>query len=132
MATEIPPSGRWKGYYLYGDAGFQHRMDMHLTFSLDGRIDGEGIDDVARFTMSGVFDAASSQARWTKAYIGMHTVEYAGLYCGKSICGEWTLGGGTGGFWIWPASLADAESSGAAMGIEEDTAVSAELPERGR
>jgi hypothetical protein len=128
MAIEIPPSGRWKGYYLYGDAGLKHRMDMHLTFSPDGRMDGDGIDDIAPFTISGVFDAETSHARWAKAYIGAHTVAYAGVYCGRSICGEWELGGGTGGFWIWPASLGESEYSGAVVGVEEEVAGPVEMP----
>ena len=32
-----------------------------------------------------------SAARWTKAYVGMHSVEYSGFYCGQVICGDWTL-----------------------------------------
>jgi len=36
-------------------------------------------------------------------------VEYCGLYDRRSICGDWTLTGFTGGFWIWPDALAQSE-----------------------
>jgi hypothetical protein len=44
-------------------------------------------------------------------------VEYRGLYDQRSICGNWTLVLGSGGFWIWPAAL-EAEEA-AAFEIEE-------------
>lgn len=85
-------------------------MRIGLTFTLDGRIQGEGIDDIAPFTIRGFFDAASNQAQWTKSYVGMHRVAYHGLYDGRSICGDWTLEMATGGFWIWPDALEGKEA----------------------
>jgi hypothetical protein len=105
MQSDTPPSGPWTGYYLYGHAGLKHRMSLSLTFTADGEIEGEGVDDVAPFVISGGFDFGMSVATWTKAYVGMHTVEYAGVYCQRAICGDWTLFPFTGGFWIWPGSL---------------------------
>src|SRR5215471_2877928 len=99
--NSIPPSGPWSGYYLYGYAGKRHRMQMQLSFTNGGRISGSGSDDIARFTIDGVFNAANSAASWTKAYIGMHSVEYRGVYDGRAICGDWTLSWMKGGFWIW-------------------------------
>ena len=116
MLIEIPPSGPWKGYYLYGHGGVRHRMGLQLTFTPDGRIAGQGIDDIGRFVIDGSFDRATSSASWLKAYIGMHTVQYAGLYCGKTICGDWTLSRMAGGFWIWPAGMDGHES---AHGVDE-------------
>jgi len=118
MRNSLPPSGRWKGYYLYGDAGLKHHMSLHLTFAINGRIDGEGIDDVGAFVITGRFDSVSSQASWVKAYTGMHDVQYAGLYCRPSICGDWTLGPLSGGFWIWPSSLSADEFSEAVVELE--------------
>lgn len=86
-------------------------MRLHLMFEADGRIKGEGIDDIARFEIDGIFDPTISSASWTKAYVGMHRVEYSGLYCGRTICGDWSLAGLTGGFWIWPASTPRGESA---------------------
>lgn len=107
MLIESPPSGPWKGYYLYGHGGIRHRMGLRLTFGPDGRITGEGTDDIGRFAIDGSFDPATSAASWLKAYIGMHTVDYSGIYCAKTICGDWTLGGAVGGFWIWPFAMGE-------------------------
>lgn len=97
-------------------------MRLNLTFEVDGSIDGEGGDDVGRFNIRGRFDRQTSSARWTKAYIGRHQVEYAGLYCARSICGDWELSKLTGGFWIWPASQGEHESLGVSesAGLEEE------------
>jgi hypothetical protein len=116
MANEIPPSGPWAGYYLYGQAGPKHRMRFGLVFTPDGKMRGEGSDDIGRFAIHGSFNGATSEASWTKAYIGMHSVQYAGIYSGRSICGNWTLYGGSGGFWIWPEGLGQLEE--AALGVE--------------
>lgn len=105
MLTDLPPSGAWAGYYLYAHSGSRHRMRLNLAFTIDGSIHGDGIDDIAAFVIEGRFDGARSAARWTKTYVGLHTVEYSGLYCQRVICGDWTLGAATGGFWIWPAGL---------------------------
>ena len=84
-------------------------MRMVLTFAFDGRISGEGIDDVAPFTVSGAFYGPTNQASWTKSYIGMHSVEYRGVYDRLSICGDWNLPPSTGGFWIWPSTLEEGD-----------------------
>ena len=109
MPNDIPPSGPWKGYYLYDHGGQKHRMRLNLTFSGEGKIHGEGVDDVAPFMIHGRFDFGKSTASWAKAYVGMHTVEYSGIYCQRSICGDWTLARITGGFWIWPRSRKQTE-----------------------
>ena len=110
MNSNLPPSGPWSGYYLYGLAGPKHRMKLGLSFALDGKISGEGIDDVGRFAIDGFFDAVSNEARWTKQYIGQHSVDYRGLYDQRTICGNWTLGVGAGGFWIWPDAIGEQDS----------------------
>ena len=58
----LPPSGSWSGYYLYGADGAKHGMRLHLTFTAVGAIVGSGNDDVAPFTISGVFDGDTNQA----------------------------------------------------------------------
>jgi hypothetical protein len=84
-------------------------MHLQLVFGLDGKISGDGIDDIAPFTINGVFDVATNQAHWTKSYIGMHDVGYHGFYDQRSICGNWTLMTVTGGFWIWPRRMEETE-----------------------
>jgi hypothetical protein len=107
-SPSLPASGPWSGYYHYAHDTAKHRMKLGLTFALDGKIHGEGIDDIAEFIITGFFDIRTNQASWTKAYIGMHRVEYRGLYDGRSICGEWTVVA-SGGFWIWPNALEESE-----------------------
>lgn len=119
MANELPPSGRWAGYYLYGHGGSRHRMKLTLAFKGNGAIDGDGVDDVAPFVITGQFDMATSVASWTKAYVGMHRVEYLGLYCRRAICGDWTLMSHSGGFWIWPESETEWEQVAEGVEIEE-------------
>jgi hypothetical protein len=118
MPNDAPPSGPWRGYYLYGHGGLRHRMRLSLTFTADGRIAGEGIDDIAPFVINGRFDSGTSTATWTKAYIGMHTVDYAGVYCQRAICGDWTLVRLSGGFWIWPGALPESEFAEAQSEME--------------
>lgn len=119
MSNGLPPSGRWKGYYLYGYAGVKHGMKLSLTFTTEGRIEGDGVDDVARFVIGGHFDYATSVATWTKTYIGLHSVEYSGVYSQKTICGDWTLHQFTGGFWIWPHSQSGTEFAEELQHLEE-------------
>jgi hypothetical protein len=119
MPDEIPPSGPWTGYYLYGYGGPKHRMRLGLTFTRDGMIRGEGVDDIAPFLIDGSFDGPTGAARWTKAYAGHHTVEYSGIYSHRAICGDWTLSGFTGGFWIWPHVLEQSEETETQMELEQ-------------
>jgi hypothetical protein len=77
------------------------------------------VDDIAPFVITGRFDVATSAASWTKAYVGMHTVEYSGLYCRRAICGDWTLMRHSGGFWTWPESQAEREHAVEEAEIEE-------------
>jgi hypothetical protein len=92
-------------------------MRLGLTFSRKGNISGDGFDDIGPFTIDGVFEFGSNKASWTKSYIGRHSVEYSGLYDGRSICGNWTLVMGSGGFWIWPSALEETE--GEAIEVQE-------------
>ena len=119
MLNDVPPSGPWRGYYLYGHGGPKHRMRLSLTFMLDGKIEGEGVDDIAPFAIDGRFDCVTSTANWTKAYVGMHRVEYFGVYCQRAICGDWSLSGSTGGFWIWPGSIEQSEFAEEQEGLDQ-------------
>jgi hypothetical protein len=119
MLNDTPPSGPWTGYYLYGHGGPKHGMRLHLMFTTEGTIEGEGVDDVGAFVIAGRFHHITSEANWSKAYAGRHTVEYSGVYCQRSICGDWTLRGITGGFWIWPHALAQSEFAEGQADVEQ-------------
>jgi len=119
MLNDIPPSGPWTGYYLYGHGGLKHYMRLSLVFTPDGKIRGEGVDDVAPFVIDGFFNGATSEASWTKAYVGRHSVKYSGIYSQRAICGDWTLGRLTGGFWIWPGVVAESQKVVTPTELEE-------------
>ena len=116
----LPTSGRWSGYYAYHEHDVKHRMTLHLTFSGTGVIEGDGIDDIGMFHISGVFKAATREATWLKVYVGMHSVDYRGMYDGRSIFGTWLLGGMSGPFRIWP---------GEEGGLGEEEAMAVEEPD---
>jgi hypothetical protein len=113
MSSEnLPPSGPWAGYYAYPDWNNRHRMQLYLTFSANGNIDGGGIDDIAPFAIHGIYDSATRAAKWTKAYIGMHSVDYQGVFDGLNILGNWSILRVSGAFRIWPGTaVEDIESA---------------------
>ena len=84
-------------------------MDLNLTFA-SGRLDGQGVDNVGRFTIQGSYDAKSLECTWRKSYLGAHTVSYRGFREGKGIWGTWEITNlvegefGRGGFHIWPVA----------------------------
>ena len=114
MATEIYPSGAWRGFYRYG-ASDRHRMQLDLLFSR-GILTGDGVDDVGSFLISGSYDQESGACRWNKTYIGAHDVRYSGARDGNGIAGTWQLRFGRGTFRIWPGR--QDESLGADESIE--------------
>lgn len=119
MATEIYPSGAWRGFYSYG-AGDRHSMQLDLLFS-NGILAGDGVDDVGSFLINGSYDQESAACRWTKTYIGAHDVAYSGARDGKGIAGAWQLRFGHGTFRIWPGRYGD--SAGANESVELDEPV---------
>jgi hypothetical protein len=77
-------------------------MTLHLEFS-EGRLHGEGNDDIGAFMIDGHYDAESCECYWTKTYPGSHAVVYHGYREGKGIWGRWEMGLlAHGGFHIWP------------------------------
>lgn len=84
-------------------------MDLHLTFA-DGKVRGEGNDDIGPFIIRGEYDAASRGCDWIKTYPGSHAVYYHGFREGKGIWGRWDIGlHGHGGFHIWPKNAGEGE-----------------------
>ncbi len=84
-------------------------MDLHLTFA-QGRLNGEGTDDIGQFIIRGRYDSGTRECYWTKTYIGSHDVFYRGFREGKGIWGTWEI---TiqfhGGFHIWPRRAGEGE-----------------------
>ena len=86
-------------------------MDLHLSFT-NGRISGEGNDNVGAFVVKGEYCAQSAECHWTKTYPGAHDVFYRGFREGKGIWGTWEIrNDNRGGFHIWPKDSGEGESS---------------------
>ncbi len=101
MSEDLFPSGPWTGFYNYRP-GDRHRMELGLSF-LNGRITGDGVDDVGNFRIKGQYDSQSGECHWIKSYAGAHDVFYRGFREGKGIWGTWEIAvHNHGGFHIWP------------------------------
>ena len=116
------PSGRWHGFYVYRHSPARHRMDLTLEFR-GGVISGDGIDDIARFYIRGRYEEDTLRCRWTKQYLGMHSVFYEGAFDLGSIWGLWHLPGTRGGFRIWPHGTGEQIALEAYEAIPEEDAV---------
>ena len=113
MSDELFPSGPWTGFYNYSPKD-KHRMDLGLTFA-NGKMTGDGNDDVGRFTIRGQYDAQTLECSWTKSYVGAHDVFYRGFREGKGIWGTWEIPPfGRGGFHIWPKLAGEGETEASA------------------
>ena len=110
MSDKMYPSGPWTGFYNYQPKD-KHRMDLHLSFT-NGRITGEGNDNVGSFVIKGQYDAQSAECHWVKTYLGAHDVFYRGFREGKGIWGTWEIGEKShGGFHVWPKDASDTPST---------------------
>jgi hypothetical protein len=84
------PTGAWRGYWEQIGWGRQPMADLYLRFD-SGQIDGDGVDVVGRFTLTGTYDG-SGAVTLVKQYIGRHQVLYQGAYDGEgSILGRWSI-----------------------------------------
>jgi hypothetical protein len=84
------PSGRWRGYWEQDFYGRQPMHNLVLRFA-DGRVEGEGVDVIGRFTFQGEYDDVGS-ITLLKQYVGKHQVWYQGRYDGEgTIFGEWSI-----------------------------------------
>ncbi|CAF2614779.1 unnamed protein product [Rotaria sp. Silwood2] len=88
-------------YYQYHQA-----FDMFFDFfSLsEGRVLGQGNDEIGPFTMAGNYDN-EGKVSFTKQYVGQHSVEYNGnIYCdnfgGFKIQGHWSIEDETDEFYL--------------------------------
>jgi hypothetical protein len=95
------PSGAWRGFWEQPMFGKQSMRQLTLRFEC-GRIDGDGVDVIGRFTFTGTYDDGGSVAM-IKQYVGRHQVLYLGAYDGEgSILGRWSIGD----YWSGPFALA--------------------------
>ena len=126
-----PPSGPWRGFYIYPALTRKERMDLSLTFA-HGQIHGMGNDPVGLFMIRGRYDPASGECTWTKSYPGQHEVWYRGFYEGRGIWGTWEIRESwRGGFHIWPKGEGEAlEESEEAESSAPVDAIAANPPAR--
>jgi len=127
VSEKLFPSGPWVGFYNYRPTD-RHRMDLRLEFA-QGKMTGEGNDDVGPFLIAGKYDPQTLECYWTKTYVGAHDVFYRGFREGKGIWGTWQIKTWAhGGFHIWPrqegadeAEVESAAESQAADAIATET-----------
>jgi hypothetical protein len=125
MGDDLFPSGPWTGFYNYTGPEDRHRMDLHLEFG-NGRMTGDGTDDIGPFVIHGGYDTVSRECHWTKTYPGSHDVLYRGFREGTGIWGTWEIPPWSkGGFHIWPRCVGNGEQAKRAAEIEQPVAVSA-------
>ena len=77
-------------------------MDVTLTFH-QGRVLGDGRDEVGAFTVEGRYTVESRECTWSKRY-DTHEVVYRGFAEDGSIWGVWSIRDSAlrGGFQLWP------------------------------
>lgn len=119
MDDELFPSGPWTGFYNYTGPEDRHRMDLNLTFA-DGRMSGEGSDNVGPFLIAGHYAPATRECHWVKTYPGSHKVFYEWFREGPGIWGTWEIPPfGSGGFQIWPRKVSVDETTAATTKASE-------------
>lgn len=107
-------SGPWSGFYLYASSDVRNRMNLRLEFE-SGTVQGDGVDGIGEFRVSGRCEAESGKIWLAKTYIGcdccagVHVVEHEGNADENGIWGTWSFEqhGKRGGFRIWPDAASD-------------------------
>jgi hypothetical protein len=129
MNEDLFPSGEWIGFYTYAQASDKHRMDLSLSFTMEGQIQGDGTDDLGTFTVHGKYDPNELKAYFTKFYPGSHDVFYEGVNENKRIYGSWQIDADThGGFKIWPKELGEDDSGEEEIHVEKEPVEVVEQP----
>jgi hypothetical protein len=105
-------------------------MQLHLTFA-NGKIGGDGSDDIGRFLIKGRYDGHASECYWTKSYVGSHDVSYRGFRGDKGIWDTWEIGIlNHGGFHIWPKQAGDSTAAAESeMAAEPMDAIATQISE---
>ncbi|MBI3468555.1 MAG: hypothetical protein HY000_36600 [Planctomycetes bacterium] len=118
MSHSRAPFVQCEGWWEQVWYGRQPMHNLRLTFE-HGRVQGSGVDMVGPFTFSGMI-AENGAVTMRKQYIGMHSVEYMGMYDGEGLmAGEWRIEGFRG---PWLIRIGRATSA-AAKEIQEIVAV---------
>lgn len=129
MNEDLFPSGEWVGFYTYDQASDRHHMDLYLSFTMDGQIQGNGTDDLGAFTVRGKYDTNELKAYFTKFYPGSPDVFYEGVNENRRIYGSWQIDAAThGGFKIWPKQLGEDDSDEEIKHEEEELVEVVEQP----
>ena len=108
-------------------------MELRLTFR-GGVLEGEGRDLLGAFVLNGAYDLRDGSCRWTKHYVGRHSVFYSGFNEGKGIWGGWQIPGSflarelRGGFYIWPEGMADPTEQHLVAAVDLEEGIEAEEP----
>jgi hypothetical protein len=124
-ADERFPSGPWTGFFLLPTRPGRHWMELDLKFR-DGLVGGDGRDSVGPFRITGRYTISDGKCRWTKTYLGKHSLFYQGYNEGKGIWGNWEMTTDwRGGFHVWPVAMGDPTQARLAGAIDEP----ARLPE---
>jgi hypothetical protein len=124
------PSGPWKGFFLQPTRPGRHWMELNLTFR-QGILNGDGRDWVGAFLFRGRYEVETGKCRWTKQYLGKHSIHYQGYNEGKGIWGTWEwprMTSWRGGFHIWPLAMGDPTQQRLAEELEEPAALEVETP----
>jgi len=125
MDDDLFPSGPWTGFYNYTGPEDRYRMDLHLDFA-NGRMTGDGTDNIGLFLIQGGYQAASRECEWIKTYPGSHQVFYRGYREGNGIWGTWEIPPfSRGGFHIWPRRASDGEQVERTAEVEKPVTVRA-------
>lgn len=122
VGASLYPSGAWRGYYTQGRR--QHGVcEFHLAFEADGRVAGEGVDDIGAYTIRGRH--GDGRVAFSKRYCkgsrtaaGQlspenqgHAVEYRGAAARTLAEGRPSLSGGVRGSWAIRHALGDLDGA---------------------
>jgi len=119
VAAKDFTSGPWRGFYVYSWSRAKHWMDLSLTFA-DGKITGDGIDDIGRFSIKGRYDEKTREVWWAKTYPGSHDVQYHGSLDANGIWGDWAIHIERGNFHIWPVGMGEHKHASAETDVDSD------------
>ena len=123
MDDDLFPSGPWTGFYNYTGPEDRHRMDLHLEF-VNGRMTGDGTDNIGLFLIKGSYQTALRECEWTKTYPRSHQVFYRGYRDGHGIWGTWEIPPfSRGGFHIWPCRATEEEQVEETAEVEKPVTV---------
>jgi hypothetical protein len=116
------PSGEWEGFYSYPPPYSFHKgqMSFYLFFH-NQTIEGEGMDEVGKFSWKGTYDTQAMTCQLTKYYHGQHSVYYNGQVDENGIWGSWIIQRNwQGGFHIWPKAQSQEEMQTAIEALMEE------------